>query len=131
MRAGGWEFVYNTNEPKKGWWWADIHPPTWPVSHDWFFFATEHSKRTYLLQYFEDLGGADVVQVDWENANGSATPDGKLDHSMIVTRYDGPKLDSIYLSYHTTDRLDYRLSELLAQVPPDPARANTTGTVHR
>lgn len=100
---------------------------TWSISHEWYFFARVHSQRTTPLTYFEDLRIADVVQVDWDNANGTPTPDGHLDHTMIVTQFIRPALDGIYLSYHTNDTLDRRLDDLLAQVPADPGRANYYG----
>lgn len=128
LLIGGWDQVRDP-DPARSWYVnSDVdYSHTWSVSHDWYFFALDYSRRTTPLTYFEDLRLADVMQADWDNANGTATPDGHLDHTMIVTLFVRPALDGIFLSYHTNDTLNRRLDDLLAQVPPDPNRANYYG----
>lgn len=132
LYAGGWQqsesspswYHYSAYwEPTPTFYWSR----TWTVSHDWYFYALQDSRRTTALEYFEQLLNADVLQADWDNGAGAPHPDGFLDHTMIVTQRFAADINSIYLTYHTTDRLNRKLAEILAEVPPTPDRANYYG----
>jgi hypothetical protein len=129
LYAGGWQ---QTNSPD----WYHFRPSgspsfyfsrSWTVAHDWYFYALQDSRRTTALQYFEQLLPADVLQADWYDDAGAPHPDGTLDHTMIVTQRLDANVNDIKLTYHTNDRLDRVLAEILAEVPPTPDRANYYG----
>ncbi|MGW4207157.1 amidase domain-containing protein [Lentzea sp. NPDC004789] len=125
LYAGGWQ---QTNSPD----WYHFRPTgsstfyfsrSWTVAHDWYYYALRDSKRTTVLQYFQQLLLADVLQADWFDDAEAPHPDGYIDHTMIVTQRFSSDVNDIKLSYHTNDQLDRALSEILAEIPPTSDRA--------
>ncbi|MCK2238454.1 MULTISPECIES: amidase domain-containing protein [unclassified Crossiella] len=135
LRAGGWEIAldpssgYPARDPKNWYHYQSsaIHywSRTWSISHELYFFARDESRRATPLRYFEELSIGDILQADWNNAEGQPAPDGRLDHTMMVSRKEGTSPNQILLTYHTEDRFDHPLSLVLAAAPL--SRANYYG----
>ncbi|WP_338931481.1 amidase domain-containing protein [Streptomyces netropsis] len=114
MYAGGWKPVGGSlldRRNNKKWFygpqpWTSY---TWAGAENWYFFAQVHSKRTKPLRNIWALGTADVLQADW-----GPRPNNNIDHSMIVTALTRTER---YLTYHTGNTHNRKLSNLLAKRP--------------
>ncbi|MER5357204.1 amidase domain-containing protein [Streptomyces sp. NPDC002785] len=114
MKAGGWAVVGPTDAGQrsnnKKWFYTiyvDRTSYTWAGAENWYWFAKKHSGRTKILARTSQLQLADVLQADW-------TRNGVIDHTMIVTKVSGSEK---YLTYHSKNTHNKKLSALLAQYP--------------
>lgn len=113
VHAGGWRetsgSIFNRKSNKK--WFYGSHTwttsYTWAGAENWYWFATKHSQRTKSLDNVWKLSGADVLQADWDRDN-------TIDHTMIVTAANS---QDVYLTYHTSNTHNRKLSNLLAKHP--------------
>jgi hypothetical protein len=110
--AGGWSYVgggpFDDRTDKSKWYYGSFTwttSYTWAGAENWYWFATG-SGRTLILPSVWNMQETDVLQADWDKNNS-------IDHTMFVTKTDaaGEK----YLTYHTTDTLNKKLSTLLSQ----------------
>jgi Putative amidase domain len=107
MRAGGWTDVAGFYTLNYVWWFTSkwSYPSqshTWINAHLWFTFISSRPRAT-LARNVRDLVPGDVLQADWDR-------DGRIDHSMIVTKKDS--FGNIYLTYHSTNTVDKPFSSL-------------------
>jgi hypothetical protein len=107
MRAGGWTDVKGFYTLNYVWWFTSkwnypSQSHTWINAHLWFTF-TSSRPRAALARNVRDLVPGDVLQADWDR-------DGRIDHSMIVTKKDS--YGNIYLTYHSTNTVDKAFSAL-------------------
>ncbi|MEX2985816.1 amidase domain-containing protein [Streptomyces sp. C36] len=114
MYAGGWKPVGGSllDRKKNSKWFYGPQPwtsYTWAGAENWYFFAQVHSKRTKPLRDIWALGTADVLQADW-----GPRPNNNIDHSMIVTKITRTER---YLTYHTGNTHNRKLSNLIAKRP--------------
>lgn len=117
--AGGWPMVTGFYTLSSAWW----YDPTWPYpgqSYTWagahnFYLFTYYRPRASIAQNVRDLVPGDILQVDWNDANGNPVPDGHIDHTMIVTQKDA--YGNIFLTYHSNSRLNKPFSDLLKEKP--------------
>lgn len=122
MKAGGWKQKgsgFFDRKDKDKWYygghtWTTSY--TWAGAENWYWFATKYSQRTRILSNVWQMGLGDVLQADWDRDN-------TIDHTMIVTGFSGN--DEIYLTYHTNNTHNRKLTNLLA------ARPHTTWYAHR
>jgi hypothetical protein len=75
---------------------------SWTAAENWYWFAKK-SHRTKLMSSVWDAAVGDVIQADWNH-------DGKIDHTMIVTKDTGRDL---LMTYHTTNRVNYSLKKII------------------
>lgn len=126
LHAGGWPEAraHTCRTCDSAWWYFHIvgNPTSleyasypWTSVRYWYRFALT-SGRTRLLSSRFYLGLADVVQVDWTN-------DGRLDHTMMVTRVVD---SSRYVTYHSHDRKNLPLAFLRQQYPSASWRYHRT-----
>ncbi|MET7717844.1 amidase domain-containing protein [Streptomyces sp. NPDC005407] len=121
MRAGGWGTTSGSAASRKNnkkWFYGSFTwttSYTWAGAENWYWFASRHSKRTKLQNNVWKLAYADVLQADWNRDN-------TIDHTMIVTATGH---NERYLTYHTSNTHNRKLSSLLA------ARPNAWWYVHR
>ncbi|GHF47115.1 hypothetical protein GCM10010218_30510 [Streptomyces mashuensis] len=114
MKAGGWQQKgsgFWDRKDKDKWYygghtWTTSY--TWAGAENWYWFATKYSHRTRALSNVWQMGLGDVLQADWNRDN-------TIDHTMIVTGFHGT--DEIYLTYHTTNTHNRKLTNLLAKYP--------------
>lgn len=107
MRAGGWTDVAGFYTLNYVWWFTSkwnipSQSHTWINAHLWFTFTSARPRAT-LARNVRDLVPGDVLQADWDR-------DGRIDHSMIVTKKDS--YGNIYLTYHSTNTVDKVFSAL-------------------
>jgi len=108
MRAGGWAMNSGWYRSNSSWWYNSLNQSfPWGGAENWYWFATSHSHRTYILSNIWSMGLADVLQMDFDRNNN-------INHTMIVT-YVGSS--QRYLTYHTTDTLNRSLSSILSSYP--------------
>ncbi|MEU4208931.1 amidase domain-containing protein [Streptomyces sp. NPDC026206] len=115
MNFGGWHEtggnIFNRKSNKRwfygGHTWTTSY--TWAGAENWYWFASKHSGRTSILRNVWDLRKADVLQADW-----GPRPNNTIDHTMIVTAWT-PR--DTYLTYHTGNTHNRKLSNLLAKRP--------------
>ncbi|WP_186763271.1 amidase domain-containing protein [Lentzea tibetensis] len=123
MRSGGWDFngsgIFERDDPDK-WFYGGgpgetfLTSYSWAGAHNWGVFAQIYSKRTSGLENVWLMDLADVLQVDWFHDDGANI----IDHSMVVTWRDdsgGPYAQELYLTYHTANNRDKKLTDLLAE----------------
>lgn len=114
MRAGGWSYVgsgfFDRTDNSK-WFYGSFTWTTsysWAGAENWWWFAQYYSGRTSYLSNVWYLLYADVLQADFDRDNN-------IDHTMIVTYQSSG--GEPYLTYHTTNTHNKRLSTMLAQYP--------------
>lgn len=115
LAAGGWT-------AKGGWyldpnvWWYDAsnatNSNTWSVA-DWLLPFINNSGRGYSVAAFTDLQLGDVMFADWAY-NGLT---GRPEHSLIVTTKLSNDYADIRFTYHSVNRLNKPLSDILAENP--------------
>ncbi|MFZ3494687.1 amidase domain-containing protein [Streptomyces sp. 5.8] len=82
---------------------------TWAGAENWYRFARSHSGRTKNIPNVWDMFPSDALQADW-----GPTPNGNINHTMMVTGRQGGML---YMTYHTPNSVDVPLSYLRAKYP--------------
>lgn len=115
LAAGGWTakggFYLDPNV-----WWYDAsnatNSNTWSVA-DWLLPFINNSGRGYALAAFTDLQLGDLMFADWAY-NGLS---GRPEHSMIVTTKLSNNYADIRFTYHSINRLNKPLSDILAEQP--------------
>jgi hypothetical protein len=107
-RAGGWTDVSGWYTSTLVWWytWAN-QSYTWTSAHSWFWFTYNRPRGT-LASYISNLVPGDILQIDFNR-------DGRIDHSMVVTRKDS--YGNIYLTYHSTNWLNRSFSSIYSSYP--------------
>jgi Putative amidase domain len=126
MRAGGWATVgswpADDRADNSKWFfgsftWTTSY--TWGGAENWYWFAEDYSKRTYILAYLWDLVWSDVLQYDFGHDN-------IIDHTQICT---GNSLETgePLMTQHDDDYTDKPLSEILQ----NPHNANAWFYAHR
>ena len=133
MLAGGWTMIGGGNatdyRSDAVWWWGKGQPITVPLigatlkeapiaSHTWggaanFSRFIRISRRGTAAGDLSELQIGDVIQI----AKGPTEPF----HSMIVTRRDAGT-GKLYVSYHSTNRLDYPLDSVQTLLPTSQNR---------
>ncbi|GAA4515152.1 hypothetical protein GCM10023096_28420 [Nonomuraea ferruginea] len=86
---------------------------TWAAAENWYWFASPfNSGRTEPLDYIWEMGVSDVLQIDFDRNDN-------ISHSMFVTGRDGSgqNADELYMTYHSTNTLNKRLSSIIAATP--------------
>ncbi|MFD7395085.1 amidase domain-containing protein [Streptomyces virginiae] len=113
MRAGGWGTTSGSASSRadnRKWFYGSFSwttSYTWAGAENWWWFASRHSGRTYMLNSPWSLGMADVLQADWDRND-------VVDHTMIVTAVGGSER---YLTYRSNSTHNRKLSSLLASNP--------------
>lgn len=113
LRAGGWDFDTVGEEEGTNTWFYGTYP--WNTSYSWagahpFHWFFRQSGRGYLATSFTEFLTGDLVQADW-----GPTPDGNINHTMLVTSVD--MNSNAYVSYHSTDTYNRSLNDLRATNP--------------
>jgi hypothetical protein len=130
MQSGGWDYVgsgiLERTDPDK-WFYGGgpgetfLTSYSWAGAHNWGVFAQIYSKRTTGLPNVWLMDLADVLQVDWDHPAGD--PGSIIDHTMLVTGrwgYEGdPYAQELYMTYHTNNRYNRPLSEIIAETHPE------------
>jgi hypothetical protein len=113
VRAGGWPFDEVGERTTNNAWYYGLF--TWTTTYSWagahnfnLFFA--QSGRGSSARYFSDLRTGDLLQADF-----GPSPDGNIEHSMIVTKKDS--YGNLYLTYHTNNTRDRLLSDIRTANP--------------
>lgn len=86
---------------------------TWAAAENWYWFASPfNSGRTEALDYIWEMGVSDVLQIDFDRNDN-------ISHSMFVTGRDGAgqTADELYMTYHSTNTRNKRLSSIIAATP--------------
>ncbi|MDQ3817164.1 MAG: amidase domain-containing protein [Acidobacteriota bacterium] len=97
LRAGGWTNVPGWYQYNFVWWYDWLNQSyTWTSANYWFQFTNSRPRGT-IARYISDLQPGDILQADWDR-------DGRIDHSMIVTKKDS--YGNIYLTYHSNSTLN-------------------------
>lgn len=111
LHAGGWVEQPGWYLSDAGWWYIGPNQSRpWVNAQSFHNFAVRNGRVSYL-NYLNDLGPADVLQVHWEG-----TPD--VDHSMIVTYSPwSAGARDIRVSYHTNDTLNRSVWNLYSSFP--------------
>ncbi|MET0649144.1 MAG: amidase domain-containing protein [Pyrinomonadaceae bacterium] len=113
LAYGGWP--YDTSGERTGsntWYYGSYTFNTsysWAGAHNFFQFFWQ-SGRGIGANYFQDMVRGDILQADW-----GPSPDGGINHSMIVTNKDA--YNTIYLTYHSTNTKNRSITDLLASNP--------------
>ena len=123
MEAGGWDYDFGFYWDDTNWWYNSLNQThSWAGAHNWGVFAQVNSQRTAPLDYVYQMLTTDVLQVNWDHPDENPDEaDGNIDHTMIVTGIQGTPgaATEIYLTYHTTDRLNVAFwGWLLPQTEP-------------
>ncbi|MDA5281213.1 amidase domain-containing protein [Streptomyces sp. Isolate_45] len=114
MRAGGWGTTSgsaSSRSDNRKWFYGSFSwttSYTWAGAENWYWFASRHSGRTYMLSNVWYMQNADVLQADWNRDN-------TIDHTMIVTAVGGN--GERYLTYHSGSTHNRKLSSLVASYP--------------
>ncbi len=109
MDAGGWGAKggsLHQRRSNKYWFYGPmkmVTSYTWAGAENWYWFATKHSKRTYILANVKQLGKGDVLQAEFDRNN-------TINHTMIVTRRT---ISNSYLTYHTPSVHNRSLEKIL------------------
>jgi hypothetical protein len=120
MYAGGWPMVSGFYQYDSAWWYnfsaftSPYHSYTWGGAHNFYLF-TYTRPRGVIAQYFSQMKVGDILQVDWNDAAGRDTPDGHIDHTMVVTAKSST--GEIFLTYHSNSVLNKPITELLRLKP--------------
>ncbi len=113
MKYAGWPYdTYGDRTLNNTWYYGLFSSTTsysWAGANNFFWFFNQ-SGRGYYARYFQDMLRGDVLQADW-----GPTPDGVINHSMIVTKKDS--YGTIYLTYHTNNTKDRSIKDIAAQNP--------------
>ncbi|RII40939.1 hypothetical protein DWB68_15345 [Galactobacter valiniphilus] len=105
MRAGGWSQTGGTKWDVGAWWHGGVWDSNaWTVAETFYKFTRNVSKRGAYLSRLAQTGKGDVIQAKRQKASD-------ISHTMIVTKKVGTTL---YVSYHSNDRLDYPLAKFMA-----------------
>lgn len=115
LRAGGWTMKWGAENDVNTWWYDDynhLNSNTWSAS-DWLIQFTYRSGRGYALGAFTDLRLGDIMWADWANPSLQGYPE----HSMMLTTRLSSNYADIRFTYHTHDRLDKPLTEILNENP--------------
>ncbi|MGN9788547.1 amidase domain-containing protein [Nonomuraea sp. ZG12] len=86
---------------------------TWAAAENWYWFASPfNSGRTEALDNIWEMGVSDVLQIDFDRNDN-------ISHSMFVTGRDGGGqiADELYMTYHSTNTRNKRLSSIIAATP--------------
>jgi hypothetical protein len=120
LYAGGWSMQSGWYQSDSVWWYnfsaflSPYHSYTWAGAHNFFWF-TYGRPRALLTTTMSQLQPGDILQVDWNDAKGNKTPDGHIDHTMIVTAKNSK--GEIFLTYHSNNNLNRPFTELLKLEP--------------
>jgi hypothetical protein len=110
---GGWPYDETGSRTASDTWYYGMFTGTtsysWAGAHNWYQF-TNQSGRAFIATYFSDMLTGDILQADW-----GPTPDGTVNHTMIVTSKSSA--GTIFLTYHTNNTLDRSIDDLLASNP--------------
>ncbi|MFJ7155378.1 amidase domain-containing protein [Streptomyces sp. NPDC101118] len=115
MRSGGWATTSGSMSSRgdnRKWFYGNYTwttSYTWAGAENWYWFATRHSGRTKPLDNVWKMLPSDVLQADW-----GPYPNDNINHTMIVTAKSSSE---IYLSYHTSNTYNKKLSTLIAEKP--------------
>ena len=90
------------------------HSYTWGGSHNFFMFLSTRPRGT-LSKKISELQVGDIVQADWDNTRGQHRPDGRIDHTMIVTGKSSR--GEIFLTYHSNNTKDRSFTDLKKAEP--------------
>ncbi|MBP2471466.1 hypothetical protein JOF53_000338 [Crossiella equi] len=110
MRAGGWGDVDGDRTSNNSWYYGSFTfttSYTWAGAENWYWFAMVESKRTAHLGNVWDMLPTDILQMDFDRDNN-------INHTMVVTASD---TGNRYLTYHTNDTHNKRLSTIIAENP--------------
>ncbi len=121
LLAGGWQMVLGYYTNNDVWWYGCALPGgytchasyTWGAAFNFHeFLGTSPGQRTNFVQYYGDVWPGDIIFADWDGPSGHH-PDGRIDHVMFVTGRDSE--GNLYISQHTTDRLDRPMTQVIFQ----------------
>jgi hypothetical protein len=103
------------------WPWKPAHSPSWSAAKNFGIWLTTMGVAKKVTMYNKPWSNymriGDIVQVD-EDGNGYG------DHTMIVT---GVSSTNLYMTYHSNDRLNRPLTEVLSEFKKDDSRATLIG----
>jgi hypothetical protein len=104
---GGWQ-PHGYRKDDYSWWYSTSsnYSYTWTVAK-LFHNYVQNSHWADFTPTIESLRLGDVLQADW-------TGNGTIDHTMMVTKKDS---SGIYLSYHSTDKVNRPFAEIKDQYP--------------
>lgn len=83
---------------------------TWGWANNFYSHAKYYTNKFSSATTFWELQIWDLIQIDW-------TKDWTIDHSMVITGKTWTSTSQIFVTYHTNDTLNKKLSELIAQNP--------------
>lgn len=95
LNAGGWEHISGLYTDYRYWWYNSLNQTRSWINVDMWASFTLYRGRAYNLQYLDELGLSDILQMDFDGVDGK-------DHSMIVSYVSS---GVAYLTYHTTNTL--------------------------
>ncbi len=135
LLAGGWtevgKYAYYSDDA----WYYDggtrpWYSNSWAVADSFYRYIGRHPERATPISiirskpwynYFE-VG--DIVQIDEFDSAGNWIPDGRIDHSMIVTAVS---TNDMYMTYHTSNTVDKSLNQIIAEVKQKSPNARFIG----
>ncbi|WDV47347.1 amidase domain-containing protein [Clostridiaceae bacterium M8S5] len=95
------------NYSKNGWFYInkDNRSPSWTSVSHFYNFITNNKKAGPIARNatIEELEVGDLVQIKFPNKYD-------FSHNTMVTKKEGNTIDDIYITTHSIDRFDYRLS---------------------
>jgi hypothetical protein len=115
LKYAGWPYDSNGSRTANDTWYYGTFSST--TSYSWagannflLFFYYYSGGRGYIARYFSELSRGDILQADW-----GPSPDGTINHSMVVTKKDS--YGRLYLTYHTNNTKDKPLADIQAANP--------------
>ena len=113
--GGGWQ---TTDQWYSNWpyWTGSSHSNSWTVANDFGSYMISSGRASACSlghhpwnDYF-DVG--DIVLMDNRDGQNNPYPDGRWDHTMIVTGING---DQMYMTYHTTNTVGKPLTQIMSE----------------
>lgn len=91
--------------------WGIIARPsyTWAGAHNFYMHLRDHSSNIERVTSTANLKVGDIISFDTNPNDGTF----HIGHTVVITKKEGNTWDKIYLTYHSTDREDYKASNLI------------------
>lgn len=91
--------------------WGLIARPsyTWAGAHNFYMHLRDYSSNIKRVTSTADLKVGNIISFD-TNSNDDTF---HIGHTVVITKKEGNSWDKIYLTYHSTDRVDYPASNLI------------------
>lgn len=113
LHAGGIPQVSGERKSTSSWYydWGVLARPsyTWSGAHNLYEHLRDYSTNIVRITSTKDLKVGDIISFDTDPDDDTF----HIGHTAVVTRKDGNSWSDIYLTYHSTDRVDIAASVLV------------------